>query len=144
MSVIDDERRTCLVRALEATVAGDSSAVDELFTADVVAWSPTISVRSRVELAVEIEDHEESFSDIELTTRPVVVAHAWACAEWVVSAIHSGPLVRRDDAPIEPTGRRISIRGVTVAEFDGSRICAVRHYWDEVELLANLGLAHQA
>jgi ketosteroid isomerase-like protein len=149
MTVVDDERCACLVRAIRATVAGDSSTVDELFTEDVVAWSPTVSVRSRVELAVEMEDREEAFTEIELRTSRVVAARHWAFAEWVVSALHSGPLYSDAPAaappaagaggPIEPSGRRVSMRGVTLAEFDGSRICSVRHYWDEADLLAELG-----
>ena len=63
-----------------------------------------------------------------------------ACVEWVATATHSGPLVVDDDLVIEPTGVRCSLRGVTVAEFDGDRIRSFRQYWDEVSLIAQLGL----
>ena len=42
---------------------------------------------------------------------------------------------------IPATGRRITLHGVSVADFDGDRIRSFRHYWDEVELLDALGLA---
>jgi ketosteroid isomerase-like protein len=135
-----DALSECLVRAIEATVYGDSSSVNDLFTADVVAWSPTVSVTSRVELAVELEDREDAFSEIEVRTSPVISGRHRASAEWVVTATHSGPLAIGDGPALDPTGRRITLRGVTVADFDGARICAVRHYWDEVELLAELGV----
>ena len=32
------------------------------------------------------------------------------------------------------------MHGVTVADFEGDRICAFRQYWDEVALLEQLGL----
>ena len=34
----------------------------------------------------------------------------------------------------------MTMRGVTVADFEGDRICAFRQYWDEVALLEQLGL----
>lgn len=67
-----------------------------------------------------------------------------ACVEWIASAVHSGPLPLDDlgEAVLEPTGRRLELRGVTVAVFAGDQISAFRHYWDEVSLLAELGLLH--
>ncbi|MGZ4799110.1 MAG: ester cyclase [Acidimicrobiia bacterium] len=135
-----NDRAQIVMRAIEATVSGDTSAVDELFTADVVAWSPTVAVSSRVELAVEIEDHEEAFSEIEVGAGAVVASGDHVCAEWVATATHSGPLDLYRGSIIRPTGRRVTLRGVTVADFEGDLICAVRHYWDEIELLSELGL----
>jgi hypothetical protein len=42
--------------------------------------------------------------------------------------------------PCEPTGRRLELRGVLIAEFEGDRIRRFRQYWNEVELLDGLGL----
>ena len=41
---------------------------------------------------------------------------------------------------IEPTGLRITINGVTVAEFRGDRICSFRQYWDEFAVLEQFGV----
>ena len=125
MPLTADALSACLVRAIEATVYGDSSSVNELFTADVVAWSPTVSVTSRVELAVELEDHEDAFSEIEVRTSPVISGRHRASAEWVVTATHSGPLTigdgpsrGADRPPGHPAGsdggglrRRSNLRG---------------------------------
>jgi hypothetical protein len=139
---VNCEARTARVlRAIEATVAGDTSAVTELFTEDVVACSPMVATSSRVELAVELEDGHEAFSDIEVTAGGCVVAvEDRVCAEWVATATHTGLLALPDGALVPATDRRVTLRGVTVAEFAGDQICAVRHYWDEMELLAGLGL----
>jgi ketosteroid isomerase-like protein len=45
-----------------------------------------------------------------------------------------------EDVAVEPTGRRLELRGVVVAEFEGDRIRHFRQYWNEVELLDGLGL----
>lgn len=54
--------------------------------------------------------------------------------------IHSGPLVVDEDVVIDPTGGRFTLRGVTVADFEGDRIRAFRQYWDEASLLEQLQL----
>jgi steroid delta-isomerase-like uncharacterized protein len=141
MGLTDDERSARVVRAIEATVSGDTSTVKDLFTDDVVAWSPTGAATSRVELAVEIEDYEEAFSEVEVSAGSIVAARHRVCAEWVATAKHSGALIVEDGSCVSPTSRRVSVHGVTVAEFHGERICTVRHYWDEAGLLSELGVA---
>ena len=59
-------------------------------------------------------------------------------AEWVVEADHTGPYVLGDDAVIEPTGRRVKLAGVTVAEFRGEKIRSFRTYFDDVSLIEQL------
>ena len=136
----DVDRAARLLRAVEATVSGDTSAVADLFTDDVVAWSPVVRVTSREELAVELEDREDAFSDFELDVGLIAVEESYGCAEWVASATHTGPYVVDETVALAPTGRRVTLRGVSIAEFDGDRIRAFRHYWDEIDLLDGLGL----
>ena len=133
-------RAATLVRALEASIVGDSTVIADLYTDDVRGWAPALTVSSAAELAVEFEDRDGAFSDIELDVSPFDVADDRACVEWVVTLTHSGPLELDDDVVIDPTGLRISLRGVTVAEFEGDRIASFRQYWDEIELLEQLAL----
>ncbi len=134
------ERAATLVRALEASIIGDSTVIADLYTDDVRGWAPALTVSSAAELAVEFEDRDGAFSDIELDVSPFDVAEDRACVEWVVNLTHSGPLELDDDIELDPTGLRVSLHGVTVAEFDGAKISSFRQYWDEVELLEQLAL----
>ena len=134
------DRAAALVQAIEATVTGDSRVVCELYADDVQGWSPTMTVTSAAELAVELEDRQDAFSDIELDVTPLDVGDDQACVEWIATATHSGPLVVDEDVVIEPSGGRFTLRGVTVADFEGDRIRAFRQYWDEVSLLEQLQL----
>jgi ketosteroid isomerase-like protein len=133
------ERAAILVRAIEASLVGNSEVIAELYTDDVRGWSAGTNVSSAAELAVEFEDREAAFSDVGLEVMPLDVGGNCACAEWIATATFSGPFAVDDDDVIEPTGQRITLRGVTVAEFERSRICAFRQYWDEVALLEHLG-----
>lgn len=132
------ERAATLVRALEAGIVGDSTVIAELYTDDVRGWAPALSVSSAAELAVELEDRDAAFSDVELDVSPFDVAGDRACVEWVVTLTHSGPLDLGDDSVIDATGMRVSLHGITVAEFEGDRIASFRQYWDELELLEQL------
>jgi ketosteroid isomerase-like protein len=135
------ERAALLVRGIEASVAGDSSVVSDLYTDDVRAWSPAMTISSAAALAVEFEDRDEAFSDIELDLTPLDVAGDRACIEWVATVTHSGPLVIDEgEVVIEATGKRCTLRGVTVADFDGDRIKEFRQYWDEFAILEQLEL----
>jgi hypothetical protein len=134
------ERAATLVRALEASIVGDSTVISELYTDDVKGWAPALSVSSAAELAVELEDRDGAFSDIDIEVSPFDVAGDRACVEWVVTLTHSGPL-ELDDGVLDPTGLRVSLHGVTVAEFDGEKISSFRQYWDEMELFEQLALS---
>jgi ketosteroid isomerase-like protein len=134
--VTADERNERVRRAIEATVSGDTSAVSELFTADVVAMLPAVTVASRVELAVELEDHAGALSDVALATGHVLSSGSRVCTEWVMTAWRSDPIDVDGGEGQSPSGRQVTLRGATVAEFAGDRICALRHYWDETGSLA--------
>ncbi len=135
-------RAATLVRALRASIEGDSGAVTDLYTADVKAWAPALSASSAAELAAEFERRDDTFSDIQLEVIPLDVGGDFACVEWTVSMTHSGPLTLRDGAVVEPTGLSVTLNGATVAEFAGDRICSFRQYWDEFAVLEQLGLLY--
>jgi hypothetical protein len=126
------DRARVLEQALEASVTGDSSLVAELFTADVRGSAPPVTgrmpalhVSSAVELAVELEDREDACADVVLDVRCLDVGGDRACAEWTAS--------------IGATPRTCSIDGITVADFEGARIRAFRHYWNDSDARAEAG-----
>ena len=133
-------RADTLARALHASVEGDRDTVAKLFTDDVRAWAPALSAASLTELLEEFQRRDDAFSEFALDTTPLDVAGDYACVEWKVEMTHTGTLALRDDAPLEATGVRLALNGVTVAEFDGDRICGLRQYWDELSLFEQLGL----
>jgi ketosteroid isomerase-like protein len=132
-----DTHADVLRRALKTSVLGDVAAARDLYTKDVRAWSPALDVWSREELLAQQFSHFDAFTDIEVDANVDVVGER-AYAEWKITATHSGPFAV-DDIVVEASGNRLSLHGVTVAEFEGDRIAALRQYWDERELIAGLG-----
>ena len=133
-------RAETLTRALHAAVDRDQEALRHLFTDDVRAWTPALSTASLTELIAELDRRDEAFSEIELSVAPLDVGGDYACVEWTVEMTHTGTVELGAGEPIEPSGVRVTLHGVTVAEFLGDRICSVRQYWDEFSVLEQLGV----
>ena len=134
------ERAATLVRALEAGIVGDAGAVAELVTAEVKGWTPSRSVSSAADLVAALEDRDSAFSDVELEVSPFDVSGDRACVEWIATLTHSGPFALADDVVAEPTGARVVVHGITVAEFEDDHISSFRQYWNEAELFEQLAL----
>jgi ketosteroid isomerase-like protein len=133
------ERAAILSVALHAGMRGDRDALSGLYTDDVKVWTPALSGSSAAELMEELDRRDDAFSEMELEVTPLDVGGDYAAAEWRVAMTHSGDLEVRDGI-VAPTGLRISINGVSIAEFRGDRICALRQYWDEIAVFEQLGL----
>ena len=128
-------RGDALRALLQATVTGDAAAVRDLVTEDVVGWSPNMMVESRDQLLTALDVRDDSFTAVEFDLAAIDYVGDKVIAEWRVGADHTGPLFIDDDLAIESTGRRLHLSGVTVAEFDGDRICAFRSYFDDMALI---------
>jgi ketosteroid isomerase-like protein len=133
-------RAEMLVRALRAGIDGDHETVRTLVTHDVRAWTPAFATATRDELIEALDHRDDAFSDIDLRATPLDVGGDFACVEWSVDMTHTGALSFAPLTSIEPTGMRVTVHGITVAEFDGDQICSFRQYWDELAVLEQLGL----
>jgi hypothetical protein len=131
-------RETVLVQALEAAVTGDASKLTNVFTDDVVGWSPNLAIASLAELAAEWEERHDALSNIVIEMDAVYLVGDTAIAEWRIGADHTGALTIADEIELDPTGRRIVLAGATFAEFRDDQICAFRNYFDDAALLEQL------
>jgi hypothetical protein len=136
----NQHRAATLVRALRAGIARDRETLQELLTDDVRAWSPALATASLAELFDELDRRDEAFSDVELTVAPLDVGGDYACVEWTVEMTHSGTIALADDSSYEASGIRVTLHGVTIAEFLDEGICSLRQYWDEQSVLEQLGV----
>jgi ketosteroid isomerase-like protein len=135
----NETRATTLTRALHTAIEGDRGALHTLCTDDLRAWTPAGSTASLSELIRALDHRDDAFSDIELDTVPLDVGGDFACVEWSLEMTHTGTVALGDDRHIDPTGIRVTVHGVTIAEFHGDRICSLRQYSDEFAVLEQLG-----
>jgi len=142
--MVEAGNRALIVQsALEAAVTGDEARLEQVYTDDVTGWSPTATATSREDLLADLRGRRGVFSDVDLALDAVDEVGDKVIAEWRLAATHTGPL-ELDELRLDPTGRRVELRGVLIAEFEGERIKRFRQYWDEVALLDGLGLLPEA
>ena len=133
-------RRATLVRALEASITGDSSHVAELYVDDVKGWAPAMSVSNAAELAV---NHRGPRRRLLRHRSRRLAARRLGGRRHRSGSSRSRTRDRfqiEDETTIDPTGLRVTLHGVTVAEFAGDKIASFRQYWDQVKLLEQLAL----
>jgi ketosteroid isomerase-like protein len=134
-------RKDVLLAALEAELGGASVDPGSLFTDDVVGWSPIATVSGLTEVAELAAVRDVAFSNVVIMFRGLDEVGNKAFAEWVVEADHSGPLVLDEGAVLDPTGRRVRLAGVTVADFRGGKIRSYRTYFDDLSLIEQMAAA---
>jgi ketosteroid isomerase-like protein len=131
-------RKEVLSNAIKAEAGAASVDLETLFTADVVGWSPYVTVSGLTALADLAALREEAFSNVVITFRGLDEVGNKAFAEWLVEADHTGPLVLGEDSVLEATGRHVQLPGVTVADFRDEKIRSFRTYFDDVALIEQI------
>ena len=133
-----ESRKDVMVKALEAEVGSTEVDLGELFTEDVVGWSPYASVSGLTALAELSALRELAFSNVVLMLRGVDEVGNRAYAEWLIEADHTGPLVLDEDVVVEATGRHVQLAGVSVADFREGKIRSFRTYFDDLSLIEQI------
>ena len=124
-----------LRRAIAASVSGDVSEIEDLFTPTVSGSSPATVATSREELAAEIEERRGALTHERVHFGRAETNGSVVRLEWEASALHTGPLpLPGTGAVLEPTGLRLRVRAVTWARFEGNRIASWRGHWEDVAL----------
>ncbi|MBA2383380.1 MAG: ester cyclase, partial [Actinobacteria bacterium] len=67
-----------------------------------------------------------------------------AIDEGYVVGTHTGPLPMPDGQSIPPTGKSVRVRGCDAATVEDGRVKSHRFYFDQMELLGQLGLTPEA
>lgn len=131
-------RAEAVHKVLRAGLCGEVDDLSSLLTEDVIGWTPNLTVSSLAEAKAMFGERDEMLSNIELDVRSVDIVGDKVFAEWQVAADHSGPVAIDEDLVVEPTGRRIRLAGVLVAEFRDDRIAAFRAYFDDLALMEQI------
>jgi hypothetical protein len=133
-----ESRKEVLRKALEAELGDTSIDPATIFTDDVVGWSPFVSVSGLRDMAALSAIRETALSNPVILYRGLDEVGNKAIAEWVVEADHTGPYALDDDMQLEPTGNRVALAGVTVADFREGKIRSFRTYFDDLSLIEQL------
>ena len=136
------EAKGVLEQAIDYWNAGDRDAWATLYAEDVVYEAPGGQRISG------LADLKEKYFDAlvnaapDRSSRDVVL---FADGEYVVEqaryvGTHTGPLRNPDGAEVPPTGKQFDFPFVGIFRIEGGKICSIRIFYDQMELLTQLGL----
>ena len=131
--------REIMDRLTEAVEAGEVAGITALYDPAAVFTAPEGTFRG----AEQIEEYWRALmgavSDVGVEVRARFGTGDTAIDEWTLGAVHSGPL-ETPAGTATGTGRTITLRGADVLRVEGGRIVEHRAYYDQVELLSQVGL----
>lgn len=108
--------------------------------ADAVFVAPGAQLRGRDEVSGYMRVFWEAFPDAHIELARVIAEGPLLAAEGMLSGTHTGTL-RSPDGEIPPTGRRVEFRWSGVFETRGEELLSEHLYFDQLDLLTQLGLA---
>lgn len=85
--------------------------------------------------------YQDAFPDNRITLRAAFGAADAGAEEAIFEGTQTGVLLTGDGGRIEPTGRRVAVSYAAVYGYRGDRIASSHLYFDQVELLAQLGVS---
>jgi len=133
------EQNKAIVRRLfeEVWNKGNLSVADELFTPNCTHHDPSTpdvgrgpeSERKRVTL------YRTAFPDLRLMVEDIIAEGDAVMARWSCRGTHKGDL-----SGIAPTGKQVTISGVSIARIAGGKIAESWINWDALGLMQQLGV----
>lgn len=113
----------------------------DLFAKDATYVSPVGVAEGSEQIVWLFEQFFRGFPDFHLavwyegteTDNPLVV-------EWTAIGTHTGPFLLPDGRDLEPTGRRITLRGTCASFVEDGKVHTHREYFDQLELYSQLGM----
>lgn len=119
---------------------GNLSLADELFTPNYAHHDPSTpdfgrgpeSERKRATV------YRTAFPDLQLTIEDIIAEGQTVMARWSCRGTHKGDL-----SGIAPTGKQVTISGVSVARFTGGKMVEGWVNWDALGLMQQLGVVPQ-
>ena len=96
----------------------------QFYSADVRGWSPSYDFEGIESWLVLIAEQNDPFSEIETVQHLVAETDDAVVSEWTWAATHA------------ETGKRLSMKGLSVFEFSAGKVASFRQYFDMAAVMA--------
>lgn len=133
------EQNKAVVRRLfeEVWNKGNLSVADEVLAPNYVHRDPATpdfgkgpeSEKKRANL------YRTAFPDLRLTVEEIIAEGDTVIAQWTCRGTHKGDL-----RGITPTGKQVTVSGVSIAHFDRGKVAESSVNWDALGLMQQLGV----
>jgi ketosteroid isomerase-like protein len=134
------EARNVFDRFTAAMTRGDIDEVASLYAEEAVALSPDGELRGSKAIVEYLRPFTEAFSDFRWEPLYSHEDGSNALDEGWICGVHTGPLPGPDGQPVPATGKSIRVRECDAVTVEGGLITSHRFYFDQMELLGQLGL----
>ena len=134
-------RGATLRRAIEIFISPDDGALSklaDLFVDDVTVWTPNMLAVGLSGLKENLSFRESAFSDVDIRFDTLDIFGNRGLAEFRVAGTFSGPFVIDESVVIEPNGKQLLLGAAAVADFQQTKIKAIRAYFDDASLLEQM------
>jgi ketosteroid isomerase-like protein len=132
-------------RVTQAVLAGDLDVLREAYAADVVVSTPDAGVLNGVDAFIAWNrSFIDAFSDRQYRAEQTLETEECAIDQGDFVGTHSGPLELPDGQSAPPTGKQVTMRSVDIARVADGKIVRHDFYFDQLDLLTQLGLVEAA
>lgn len=139
------EAREIMDRVTETVFKKDSEALKALYAPNAVAETPDQGALTGPDAIAEyLGEFLVAFPDASYESVHAHESGANAIDEGYFVGTHTGPLTGPDGETIEATGKSVRLRACDVATVEGGVVTSHRFYFDNMELLEQLGLAPES
>lgn len=138
--MVMSESRTVADRVTESVVREDLEAVIACYGPDAVLIAPEGTFKGREQIAEFFAAWFDPFSEVVVEETTKAEWDNKTLDEWTLSCTHTGPLAMPTGENVPATGKRITVRGADVCTVEGGLVTEHRMYYDQVEVLGQLGL----
>jgi len=136
------EARKAIDRMTEAMVTHDRAALAAAYAGDAVATTPDEGeLKGRDEIVRYLGGLLDAIPDFRWESLAEHESGSTSVDEGWVVGTNTGPLVLPDGDTLPATGKAVRVRGCDVATVEDGLIVRHNFYFDQMELLTQLGLA---
>ncbi len=135
-TVAGQAARTIMIQNVEVYNTGNTRLAEAIIAPDYVGH---YSARPEAVLGLEnfkewVKTNRAAYSDFMVGIDDIIVEENMVCLQWTVTGTNDGP---RGDLP--PTGKRILIKGLTLARLVDGKIAEEWITWDMLDMNRQLG-----
>lgn len=127
-----EENKAIALRSWEAVSQGNLYAFDEVYAEDFVGHEPDEDLHGSQAVKEFAATYVGAFPDLVITVEDVIAEGDKVVTRWSASGTHRGELLG-----IPPTGKQMTIMGITIHRIEGGKIV------EEWESPDNLGMMQQ-
>jgi steroid delta-isomerase-like uncharacterized protein len=131
----EHKSKTIVRRFVEESWNGKSDVVDELIARNYVGHDPANPepLRGPEDVKTFISTYRTAFPDLRVTIEDQLAQEDLVATRWTSNGTHKGELMG-----IEPTGKQVTVSGVTMSRLADGKVVEEFYNWDTYGLMRQL------